>query len=295
MREVLFTGCATALITPFRNGGIDWPALDALVDQQIEGGVSALVAAGTTGEPATMTWKEHIDVIRRVVKVANHRVPVIAGTGSNSTAEAIAAAQACDELGADAQLLVTPYYNKTSQAGVVAHFNAIADAAKMPVVVYNVPSRTGLNISPAALQEIVKNPKVIAVKEANGDVGQAIEKIRLCGDTVTFYSGNDDLVLPLMSCGYKGVISVVSNIMPEEMTRLCAAALRGDNKEAAEIQLRLLPFIHALFSETSPIPCKAAMSMLGMCDEELRLPLVPMQPATRAVLRQTMVDLGLLQ
>ena len=290
----LFQGCATALITPFKNGSIDWDALDQLVESQIAAGISALVAAGTTGEPATMTWEEHIAVIRRVVEVTNHRIPVIAGTGSNSTLEAMEAAKQAEAIGADAQLLVTPYYNKTSQAGLVAHFTAVADCSSLPVYVYNVPSRTGINISPAALKQIVSHPKVVAVKEANSDVAQAMEKLRLCGSDAVFYSGNDDLVLPLMACGYQGVISVVSNVMPEEMVRMTSLALKGDNKGAAEIQLRLMPFINALFSETSPIPVKAAMAMLGRCQEELRLPLVPMQEATRANLVNVMRDLGLL-
>lgn len=290
----LFTGCATALITPFRNGEIDWDALDKLVDDQIAGGVSALVACGTTGEPATLTWEEHLAVVRRVAERANHRVPVIAGTGSNSTSEAVNAAKVSKASGADAQLVVTPYYNKTSQAGLIAHFNAIADAADLPVIVYNVPSRTGINISPAALKEICKHPQIIGFKEAHNDVAQAIEKLNLCGDTVDFYSGNDDLTLPLIACGFKGVISVASNVVPRMMSGLCDAALRGDNKTAAALQLKLQPFIKALFSETSPIPCKAAMSMLGWCEDELRLPLVPMQDDTRAVLRKTLTDLQLL-
>lgn len=291
--RILFEGCGTALITPFKNGEIDYPALDRLVETQIEAGVDALIAAGTTGEPATMTWKEHLDVVRRVVQVANHRVPVIAGTGSNSTAEAVEAARTSKEFGADAQLVVTPYYNKTSQEGLVAHFNAVADAATLPVIVYNVPSRTGLNISPAALQRICRHPNVIAVKEANGDVSQALEKLLLVGDDAVFYSGNDDVVVPLMACGYRGVISVLSNLMPAETVKMSHAALSGDMKEAAAWQLKLLPLINALFSETSPIPVKAAMHRVGLCEEELRLPLVPMQPATREKLFAIMDGLGL--
>ena len=291
--RILFEGCGTALITPFKNGEIDYPALDRLVETQIEAGVDALIAAGTTGEPATMTWKEHLDVVRRVVQVANHRVPVIAGTGSNSTAEAVEAARTSKEFGADAQLVVTPYYNKTSQEGLVAHFNAVADAATLPVIVYNVPSRTGLNISPAALQRICRHPNVIAVKEANGDVSQAREKLLLVGDDAVFYSGNDDVVVPLMACGYRGVISVLSNLMPAETVKMSHAALSGDMKEAAAWQLKLLPLINALFSETSPIPVKAAMHRVGLCEEELRLPLVPMQPATREKLFAIMDGLGL--
>lgn len=294
MRKPLFTGCGTALITPFRDGQVDFPALDKLVEDQIAHGVSALIAVGTTGEPATMTWEEHLAVIRRVVEKADHRVPVIAGTGSNATREAVNAARHSAEFGADAQLVVTPYYNKTSQAGLVAHFNAIADAATLPVIVYNVPSRTGLNIGPEALAEICQHENIIAVKEANADVAQAMEKLRLCGDKVDFYCGNDDLIVPTMACGFKGVISVLSNVMPAETSRMAQLALEGKNKEAAEIQLKLLPLINALFSETSPIPVKAAMARMGMCQDELRLPLIPMQQAAREKLYAIMQQLGLI-
>ncbi len=294
MRKPLFTGCGTALVTPFKNGEVDYPALDRLVEDQIANGVSALIAVGTTGEPATMTWEEHLAVIRRVVEKADHRVPVIAGTGSNATSEAVYAAKHSAEFGADAQLVVTPYYNKTSQAGLVAHFNAIADAATLPVIVYNVPSRTGLNIGPEALYEICQHENVIAVKEASSDVAQAMEKIRLCGDKVDFYSGNDDLIVPSISFGFKGVISVVSNILPAETSRMAKLALEGNYKEAAEIQLKLLPFINALFSETSPIPVKAAMAKVGMLEDELRLPLVTMQPGPRAKMYGIMRELGMI-
>lgn len=294
MRKPLFTGCGTALITPFKNGQVDFPALDRLVEDQITNGVSALIAAGTTGEPSTMTWEEHLAVIRRVVEKADHRVPVIAGTGSNATSEAVDAAKRVADFGADAQLVVTPYYNKTSQAGLVAHFNAVADAATLPVIVYNVPSRTGLNISPETLAEICQHENVIAVKEANADVSQAMEKLRLCGDKVDFYCGNDDLILPTMACGFKGVISVLSNVMPAETSRMAQLALEGKNQEAAAIQLKLLPLVNALFSETSPIPVKAAMAEMGLCQDELRLPLVPMQQASREKLYAVMRQLGLI-
>ena len=291
--KALFEGCATALITPFRGGEVDYPALDALVDRQIEAGIDALVAAGTTGEPATMTWEEHLNVIRRVVEVANHRVPVIAGTGSNSTREAVHAAHMSEEFGADAQLVVTPYYNKTSQEGLVAHFNAVADAATLPVIVYNVPSRTGINIGPWALEQICRHPKVVAVKEASSDVGQALDKLRLVGDNAVFYSGNDDLIVPTMACGFRGVISVLANLMPAETVEMAHAALDGDFAKAAGLQMKLLPLINALFCETSPIPVKAAMARMGWCDEELRLPLVPMQPKNREKMFALMDELGL--
>lgn len=294
MRKPLFTGCGTALVTPFKNGEVDYPALDRLVEEQIAHGVSALIAVGTTGEPATMDWDEHLAVIRRVVEKADHRVPVIAGTGSNSTAEAVYAARHSAEFGADAQLVVTPYYNKTSQAGLVAHFNAIADAATLPVIVYNVPARTGLNIGPEAMAKICEHENVIAVKEASPDIGQAMEKMRLCGDMVDFYCGNDDLIVPTISFGFKGVISVLSNILPAETSRIANLALAGNYQEASALQLKLLPFINALFSETSPIPAKAAMARLGMLEDELRLPLVPMTDGPREKMYTIMRDLGLI-
>lgn len=292
--KALFTGCATALVTPFHQGEVDWEALDRLVEAQLAGGVSALVAAGTTGEPATMTWEEHIAVVRRVVERVNHRVPVIAGTGSNSTREAVAAARSAMECGADAQLVVTPYYNKTSQEGLIAHFRTVADSCDLPVIVYNVPARTGLNIAPATLQAICRHPNVVAVKEANPDVGQALEKLRLCGEDAVFYSGSDDLIAPLLSCGFQGVISVLSNVMPAETSRMAALAMTGHSAEAAKMQLRLLPLISALFCETSPIPVKAAMARMGLCHEELRLPLVPMQHENRVRMEGIMRELGLI-
>ena len=295
MRKPLFTGVGTALVTPFKNGEIDYEALDRLVEDQIENGISALIAVGTTGEPATMTWEEHLAVIRRVVEKADHRVPVIAGTGSNSTAEAVYAAKHSAEFGADAQLVVTPYYNKTSQAGLVAHFNAIADAATLPVIVYNVPGRTGLNIGPEALAKICGHENVIAVKEASLDVAQAMDKIRRCGDKVDFYCGNDDLIVPMMSVGFKGVISVLSNILPAETARMTSLALEGNYRGAAEIQLKLLPFVNALFSETSPIPVKAAMAKIGMLEDEVRLPLVPMTDGPREKMYAIMRDLGMIK
>ncbi len=290
----LFTGCGTALITPFKQGEIDWEALDRLVEEQIDGGVDALVATGTTGEPSTMTWEEHLAVIRRVAEMAKGRVTVIAGTGSNCTREAVEAAKAVQDSGANALLVVTPYYNKTTQDGLVAHYHAIADNSALPLIVYNVPSRTGLNITPAALKRICQHDRIVAVKEANPDVEQAMEKIILCGEDAVFYSGSDELIVPLMSVGCKGVISVLSNVMPKETADLTHLALAGDFAGAAALQLKLLPFIKALFSETSPIPCKAAMAMLGKCEEEVRLPLVPMQAATRERMADVMRELGLL-
>ena len=308
----LFTGTGTALITPFKNGEIDWDALDNLVESQIAGGVSALIAAGTTGEPATMTWDEHIEVIRFVAERAKDRACVIAGTGSNCTREVIHAANVVKDFGVAAQLVVTPYYNKSNEEGIYQHFKTVADAVdipcynkstqeglvahyteiaektSLPIVVYNVPSRTGVNIQPATLEKICRLPQVVAVKEANPDVAQAMEKINLVGDDATFYCGNDDLTIPLMVLGFQGVISVLSNVMPAETSKMTSLALSGNWAEASKMQRDLLPMVKALFCETSPIPCKAAMSMMGMCRNELRLPLIPMQEANQQKLADIM-------
>lgn len=294
MKKTLFTGCATALVTPFKGDQVDWEKLDWLVEDQIIHGVDALVAAGTTGEPSTMTWEEHLAVIRRVVDRAAGRVPVIAGTGSNCTREAIEATKAVEDCGAAAALHVTPYYNKTTQDGLVAHFHAIADQCAIPSIVYNVPSRTGMNILPETLKRIVQHDNIIGVKEANGDVAQAIEKVLLCQDDVAFYSGSDEIVVPLMVMGFKGVISVISNVMPRETSDMTHLALEGNWAEAAAWQRKLTPFIKALFSETSPIPCKTAMAMLGQIEPDVRLPLVPMGESNKARMAQVMRDLGLL-
>ena len=294
MKQGFFTGCGTALITPFVRDEVDWESLDRLVDAQLAGGVRCLVAVGTTGEPATMTRAERMAIIRRVVDRAGGRVPVVAGTGGNNTREVLEEARMARDQGATAQLCVTPYYNKTTQAGLVAHYRAIAEDGALPVIVYNVPARTGLNIAPATLQEICRHEQVIAVKEANADVAQALEKLRLCGEDAAFYSGNDELTWPLMACGFQGVISVASNLVPDSMAALTEDALAGRCVLAAQRQLSLQPLIAALFSETSPIPVKAAMAMLGLCREELRLPLIPMQSPAREKLAEVLRNMGLL-
>lgn len=291
----LFQGTGTALVTPFCDGEVDWDALEHLVEDQIAGGVKALIAAGTTGEPASMTHEEHMQVIRFVARQTHGRVCVIAGTGSNCTRTVIENAKELADAGVDAQLVVTPYYNKTSQAGLVAHYHEIADHSSLPVIVYNVPSRTGLNILPETLKKITEHPSIVAVKEANADVVQAMEKITLCGQQADFYSGSDELAVPLMVMGFQGLISVVSNVLPSETSRMTDLALAGRWQEAAAMQQRLLPLMRALMTtETSPIPCKAAMAMLGKCRDELRLPLVPMQPNTRAVLEKVMREMQLI-
>ncbi len=294
MKQGFFTGCGTALVTPFTSTGIDWESLDRLVEDQLACGVRCLVAVGTTGEPATMTREERMAVIRRVADKAQGRAPVVAGTGGNNTREVIEEAHCARDNGADVQLCVTPYYNKTTQAGLIAHYNAIADDGALPVVVYNVPARTGLNIAPSTLQAICRHENVIGVKEANPDVAQAIEKLRLCGEDAAFYSGSDELNWPLMACGFQGVISVASNLLPKAVAELAEAALQGKAAEAARRQLDLQPLISALFCETSPIPVKAAMALLGLCQETVRLPLVPMQPECRARLEGVLRSMELI-
>ena len=290
----LFLGTGTALVTPFRNDEVDWEAFEQLIEEQIAGGVTALVATGTTGEPSTMTWEEQLRVIRFVADKAKERACVIAGTGSNCTREVIEAAKAVKDFGAKAQLCVTPYYNKTTQEGLVAHYNAIADSDTLPVIVYNVPGRTGMNVLPKTLARIADHENVVAVKEANADFVQAMEKVMLCGDKVTFYSGMDELIVPLMNIGFKGVISVLSNVMPKETADLTTLALEGKWAEANALQLKCLPFIQALFCETNPIPAKAALALMGKMTDEVRLPLVPMSEANRAKMAGLMKELNLL-
>ena len=291
----LFTGTGTALITPFKNGEIDWDALDNLVESQIAGGVSALIAAGTTGEPSTMTWDEHIEVIRFVAERAKDRACVIAGTGSNCTREVIHAANVVKDFGVAAQLVVTPYYNKTSQAGLVAHFTAMAEAGGIPVILYNVPSRTGLNIAPETARELSKHPLINGIKEASGNIGQVAKIAALCGDELNIYSGNDDQVVPLLSLGGKGVISVVSNVKPELVHNCCKAWFDGDTAKARELQLEMLPLCDALFCEVNPIPVKYAMNVLGWDAGECRLPLVEPGDAHKEQIEQALQAAGLIK
>lgn len=284
----LFTGTGTALVTPFKNGEVDWDALAELVERQIAGGVNALIVAGTTGEPSTMTQQEKLQLIRFVAQQVKGRVCVIAGTGSNCTRNVIENANAVREFGVDAQLVVTPYYNKTTQEGLVAHYTEIANKTDLPIIVYNVPSRTGLNIQPQTLQKICRLPQVVAVKEASADVVQNTEKIALVGDDAVFYSGSDELIVSQMVLGFQGVISVLSNVMPEQTSQMTTLALQGDWAQAAKLQRDLMPMIKALFCETSPIPCKAALNMMGVCENELCLPLVPMQEGNQAKMAEIM-------
>ena len=293
MKHTVFTGAATAIITPFAGEGIDWDAFGRLIDFQLESGIDALVVAGTTGEGSTLTDREHEDAVAFCVKRVEEHVPVIAGTGSNNTAHAIERTQTACKAGADAVLLVTPYYNKTTQRGLIASFSAIADASSVPCILYNVPSRTGLNMMPETLAELSKHEKVAAIKEACGSISQVAKELELCGDRLDVYSGNDDQTVPVLSLGGAGVISTVGNIVPREMAEMCRRFFAGDVKGAAGLQLKLLSLMNQTMIETNPIPVKAACAAMGFGQNLLRLPLVPMEEGNREKLLQLMRDAGL--
>ena len=294
LKKNIFTGAATALITPFKDGKLDYASLDALIEAQIAGGIDALVIAGTTGEAATLTHEEHCDLLRYSVEKVAGRVPVIAGTGSNDTAYGIELSRYACEVGCDALLLVTPYYNKATPKGLIKNFLATADATDKPIILYNVPSRTGVNITLPVYRELAKHERIVAVKEASGNLSAIAELIAECGDALDVYSGNDDQIVPIMSLGGKGVISVFSGIMPRVTHDLTAACLAGDFKTGAELQLKYLRLMNTLFCEVNPVPVKAASALLGLCGEEIRLPLCEMEPHNLEKLKTVMADYGLL-
>ena len=275
-RKPVFTGVCTALITPFRDGKIDFEALSGLIEFQIGGGVDALLINGTTGESATLTDAEKREIISFAVSEVGGRVPIIAGTGSNDTHKAVELSKFAYDVGADACLAVTPYYNKASEAGLIKHYEAIADAAEMPIILYNVPSRTGVNIPLSVYERLSEHKNIVAVKEANPSVSDFARLSARCGKNLDLYSGNDDLILPCLSLGGNGVISVISNALPRQTGDICRLWFGGKIKEATELQLKLLPLTNALFCEVNPIPIKALLSHLGFCKEEYRLPLCPM-------------------
>lgn len=295
MKKTIFTGVGTAIITPMKaDGSIDFDTFGTLIESQITNGVDAIVVCGTTGESATMSDEEKLSCIKFAVEKVNGRIPVIAGAGSNNTAHAVHLSKEAKRLGADALLHVTPYYNKTSQKGVVSHFFAVADATDLPIIVYSVPSRTGVNIAPATCLELAKHPNIVAIKEASGDISQVAKIAQLCGDDLDIYSGNDDQIVPMLSLGAKGVISVLSNIMPKEAHEICSLFFEGKVSESRALQLKLLPLINALFSDVNPIPIKEAMRLTGFDCGECRLPLVNMSDETREHLRGCLADLSLL-
>lgn len=296
MKKTIFTGAGVAIVTPMNpDESINFDRLGQIIDNQIENGTDAIVICGTTGESATMTDQEHVDCIEYAVKRVNGRVPVIAGAGSNHTSYAVWMSKEAKRVGADALLHVTPYYNKTSQTGLIRHFNAVADATDLPIILYNVPSRTGVNITPATYRELAKHPNIVAAKEASGNISQIAQIAQVCGDELGLYSGNDDQIVPLLSLGAKGVISVLSNIMPRETHDICRLFFEGKIAESRALQLKLLPLINALFSDVNPIPVKEAMNMMGWECGECRLPLVSMQPQAKEHLRVLMQEQGLIK
>jgi 4-hydroxy-tetrahydrodipicolinate synthase len=292
-KNPIFQGAATALVTPLNEQGVDYPALERLIEWQIAEGISALVICGTTGEASTLTDEEHRQVLQFSLDVVKGRVPMIAGTGSNDTAYAIDLTKFACEIGYDAVLVVTPYYNKTTQRGLLAMFTAIADASTKPVILYNVPSRTGVNIEPATYAKLAEHPMIQGIKEAGGNISKIVETAALAGDKLDIYSGNDDQIVPIMACGGQGVISVLSNIMPKETVALCKKFLEGDVAGAMAMQMQYLSLINALFCEVNPIPAKAAVAAMGYCDNYVRLPLVTMEEQNRQKLLACMRDAGL--
>ena len=290
--QPIFRGAATALVTPLTESGIDYAQFGRFVDWQIEEGINALVVCGTTGEGSTLTDKEHREAIAFVVDRAAGRVPVIAGTGSNDTDYAIDLTKFACQAGADACLVVTPYYNKTTQNGLVAMYNAIADASSKPIILYNVPSRTGVGIQPATYLKLAEHPNIAAIKEANGNISSIVETVSLVGDKLTIYSGNDDQIVPILAMGGQGVISVLSNVLPRQTVELCDKFFAGDVAGAARMQCRMLELINALFCEVNPIPAKAAVAAMGFCENYLRLPLVPMEEKNYQRLLAAMRDNG---
>ena len=293
MKNTVFTGAATAIVTPLTENGIDYERFAALIEWQIAQGIDAIVAVGTTGEGSTLTDEEHRAAIKFCVEQVKGRVPVIAGTGSNDIAYAISLTKYACEVGADAMLLVTPYYNKATQQGLIASFTAIADASTKPCILYNVPSRTGCNLLPATCAVLAEHPNIVAIKEASGNISQIAQIAALCGDKMDIYSGNDDQIVPILSLGGKGVISVLSNLLPAETSRLCHRFMEGDIAGALQMQLQYLPLVDALFCEVNPIPAKAAMAAMGFCEDYLRLPLTPMEPKNREKLLAAMRDNGI--
>lgn len=275
--KTIFQGVATAIVTPMNKNGVDYDAFGRLIDWQIEQGINGLVVAGTTGEGSTLSDEEHREVLAYAVKRINGRVPCIAGTGSNDTAYAIELTKYACSIGCDAMLVVTPYYNKATQKGLVKMFNAIADASTKPIIVYNIPSRTGVNIEPATFVELAKHPRIAAIKEASGNLSKMVEEFALLDGSLDIYSGNDDQIVPTLSMGGKGVISVLSNIMPKETVAMCDAFFAGDVATAAKMQCKYLPLIQALFCEVNPIPVKAALATMGRMEGVIRLPLTEME------------------
>lgn len=294
LKPTIFTGAATAIITPFKNGVMDLDTMGAHIEQQIAAGIDALVIAGTTGEASTLSHEEHCELLRYAAEKVDGRVPIIAGTGSNDTAYGIELSRYACDVGYDALLIVTPYYNKATPKGLIQNFLHTADATNKPIILYNVPSRTGVNIPISVYREVAKHERIVAAKEASGNLSAIAQLLDECGDSLDVYSGNDDQIVPIMSLGGKGVISVVSNILPKQTHDLCAACLAGDFKTGADMQLKYLKLINTLFCEVNPIPVKTACGLMGLCNGELRLPLCEMEPENREKLIRVMQAYGLI-
>ena len=293
MKKTIFKGMATAIVTPMKaDKSVDYEALGRFIDFQIENGINAIVAVGTTGESATLEPWEQKEVIRFTVERVAGRVPVIAGAGTNNTLHVLEYTKNACEVGADAILVVTPYYNKATQNGLIAHYTAVADASTVPVIVYNVPGRTGCNLLPRTVAKLAEHPNIVGIKEAAGNMAQVVELAALCGDKIDIYSGEDALNVPIMAMGGKGAISVLSNVVPAKAVAMTDAALAGDYEKAAALQCEMLPLIKALFSEVNPIPAKAAVAAMGFGEENVRMPLSPMEDATRAKLYEEMRKQG---
>lgn len=295
MKNTIFTGAATAIITPFNpDFSVNYTKLAELIEMQIAGNIDAIVTCGTTGESAVFSDEEHVEVMRFTTEKVAGRVPVIAGVGSNDTAYALWLTKEAEKMGVNGLLHVTPYYNKTSQKGLVHHFTKLADNTSLPIIVYNVPSRTGLNIAPATYKELSKHPNIVATKEAGGNISQVAETAQLCGDDLAIFSGNDDQIVPILSLGGKGVISVLSNIMPKQTHDICQLFFDGKVAESCALQLKLLPLINSLFCDVNPIPVKEAMNMMNLLVGPCREPLVEMNENTRARLKADLTGAGLI-
>ena len=290
MKKIIFKGCGTAIATPFDENGVNFKEFERLVEDQIKEGVDGIIVCGTTGESSTMTEKERLQTIECAVKVSNGRVPIIAGTGSNNTQSVIEMNKKVEKIGVDGVLIVTPYYNKTTQEGLIKHYSVIAKNTALPIILYNVPSRTGVNIKPETALELSKIENIVAIKEASGDLSQIVKTINLCRENLNVYSGNDDQIVPILSLGGIGVISVLSNIKPNFTHEICYSYFNGDVKKSAKMQIDAIPLINALFSEVNPIPVKEALNIKGYNFGEPRLPLVAMSKEKREILKRYMEE-----
>lgn len=290
----LFRGSGVAIVTPFNDAGVDFKKLEELIEWHIKSSTDAIIVCGTTGEASTMSESERKETIKFTVDVVNKRIPVIAGTGTNNTAASVSMSRWAESIGVDGLLVITPYYNKTTQKGLIAHFKEISINVNIPIIIYNVPSRTGMNILPSTLKELCALENIVAVKEASGDISQIAKIKALCGDRLHIYSGNDDQIIPILALGGSGVISVVANVIPKEVHDMCDLFFKGKLDEALKIQLDTLAFTNAIFIETNPIPVKTAMNLMGMAVGHLRLPLCDMSDSNLEVLKKEMKALGLL-